>query len=152
MKTTYPAITVTTLVISLIFQFMLPAHAQEHSPDIQRAIDKLTGGSSHVWIYKRVVGHMGPENECKDDGKLYRFSSDKKLIVTKCQDGKKVKTAHTWAIEKESPLDTVIIVDGMDSYKLLFRDSGNRHFMILRTDVGGKGVQVQDEEFVLGGD
>jgi hypothetical protein len=117
------------------------------------AAEKLAGSSAQTWVYERLVTTMGTDGpRCSGNAKLYRFASDKSLTKTECVAGKQVKTVHTWAVDRRSPLDMVLTIDGRDDYKLLFRDAGDRHYMVLRKDEASKTAAVQDLEFQLGGD
>jgi hypothetical protein len=127
------------------------AHAQATA--IEEAKQKLTGGSSRVWVHQKTVTMMGTSGERCTAGRLYRFAAGGSVLtIIECVDGKMVKSSHSWALSQTSPIDIILTIDGTKSYQLRFFDEGERHTLRLRDDVGPKTAPTTDLEFELGAD
>lgn len=124
----------------------LPVVAQD-SPEQQ-----LTGGSSRQWVFKRIVRSMGAGDACSS-GETYTFESDHALLVRDCKDGRLTTRRFTWRLADAGPGDTALVVDGLGTFVLLFRDVPNGgRFMRLRTRGVVPNQPTMDKEFLLNED
>ncbi len=117
---------------------------------VEAAVQKLTGSTSREWIFQQVITKMGSGAECTQ-GNAYRFYSDHRLVIEKCENGRLVKTTHNWTIVQEGPLDIAITIDGT-RYYLLFRDAGGAHLMRLQMRSSSKTQPTNEQEFRLSED
>src|SRR5690348_8589323 len=116
-----------SILLFAVTGIMLAAHA-----DADTIADRLAGGSSREWVYKRVVRMMGSTDACSS-GETYKFSSDHMVSITECTGGHLNVAHHKWSTATNADMDIVLSIDGMPAQVLLFRDDGGNHFIHLRT-------------------
>jgi hypothetical protein len=90
-------------------------------------LQRLTGGTHRVWVFKRFNTILGPGQTCIR-GEDADIRSNHSIVLRTCVDGKIVSSKNTWKIGKDGIDDSLII--GTEEYRLLFQDDGNT--MILR--------------------
>ena len=125
------------------------AHAEDAGA-VNTAKQKLAGSTSREWIFEQIIERMGASAECTQ-GESYRFFSDGRLVVDKCEQGHLGETTHRWSMAQQGPLDLVMIIDG-ERYYMLFRDNGNAHLMRLQSRSDSKTRPTVDREFRLSED
>jgi hypothetical protein len=64
---------------------------------------KLSGRTHHVWVYERVERIMGAGDNCKR-GEEDDFSSDHKVTITRCENGKLVHTQQDDKLKQHADL------------------------------------------------
>ena len=111
----------------------------------EEAAKNLAGDPSREWTFKQIRKLMGAEQNCIE-GEVYKFSSDKSLMIEQCLNGKISTTKHLWSIEQTSPIDITIAIDG-SRYLLLFKESDKSYLMRLRTLAESKLTPTIDKEF-----
>jgi hypothetical protein len=117
---------VVTLLLVIAFAAGAPTIACAQSPsDI---LQKLTGGSHRVWVFKRFDTILGPGQTCIR-GEDADIRADHSIVLRTCLNGKVVPSTKTWEVGKKDGIDDSLII-GTDEYRLLFQDNGNT--MILR--------------------
>lgn len=112
-----------------------------------QAAKQLAGTRAREWVYKRFETFMGAGNKCKQ-GESYRFAVDQRVTIETCVDGEVHTQIKRWSIDASDPLDVLLAI-GDTSYVLLFQDSAQGHFMILRTKPKTKLEPVVDKNFRL---
>jgi hypothetical protein len=133
----------TGVVFSLAYPQAVPVVAQELAM-------RLTGGTSRVWVFKRIVRSMGADDGCTS-GETYTFEQvGRGLAIRECKDGNLVVSRYSWRLAQAAPSDTSLVVDGLGTFVLLFRDTddGSR-FMRLRTRGRTPTQPTIDKEFRL---
>jgi hypothetical protein len=113
----------------------------------EEAFVKLTGGTSRLWVFKEMRKFMGPNPACLE-GETYKFSSDNSVTIEQCLSGRISNTTLTWSIAESGPLNIIITINE-ERFILLFRASGDKHFMRLRTPAESKLFPTVDKEFRL---
>jgi hypothetical protein len=109
--------------------------AQAQPTTISDASQKLTGGTSRLWVHEKTVSTMGPSGERCTSGRTYHFTQQNSVLtISECKDGTMVKSNHTWTLKEASAIDIVLTVDNSQSYRLSFHDTGDEHLMRLRSD------------------
>ena len=108
---------------------------------------QLAGRHGRDWVYKKIVGFMGPGEKC-EQGEKYRFKADHTLVISRCVDSRMQTETQDWSIESVDALETHIKV-GNSSYILRFWDTPKGHFMALRTKAIDKTQETIDKEFQL---
>jgi hypothetical protein len=110
---------------------------------------RLTGTHAREWIFQKFETYMGAGNKCKQ-GESYRFKTDHTVIVSRCLNGEIHDQTETWSIESDR-LETRITV-GDAHYILIFSDTNQGHFMLLRTKPTTKTEPTTDKRFQLAED
>jgi len=126
------------------FGAVWPVLAFAGSP-AEEAARNLSGDGSREWTFKQIRKLMGAEQNCIE-GEVYKFSSDKSLMIEQCLNGKISQTKHVWSIEETGPIDITISIDG-SRYLLLFKESDKSYSMRLRTLAESKLTPTIDKEF-----
>jgi hypothetical protein len=132
-----------TAVILLVAAIGRPVVAlAQDSPEQQ-----LTGGSSREWVFRRIVVSLGPGNSCTS-GETDTFSADHSLTVQECKNGHLDTKRFSWHVTNVGSDDTVLVVDGLDNFLILFRDTPDGvHWMRLRTRGKSPIQPTVDKEF-----
>lgn len=141
-----PAVRAMSLLLVVLTLFISPVVSPADSP--QQIVKRLCGTRSREWVFKRLDTFLGPGNRCRQ-GETYRFDVHNHVIITTCVNGEIRTETKDWAIYTTDPLDTYIKI-GDVSYILLFEDSAQGHFMILRTKSAIKTQPTVDKRFQLG--
>ena len=126
----------TTLAAILALSEGLAAHAQS----TYQILQKLTGGTHRVWVFKRFDTMLGPGQTCLR-GEDVDLHADHTVAIRTCSNGKIVSSHDTWTTKNDGVDDWIII--GADQYELLFQDSDNT--MILRNVSHSKTVPTTDK-------
>lgn len=126
-----------TSVLVIVLFFHTLCVAQSASP-----AQKLTGRTHHVWVYERLERIMGAGDNCKR-GEEDDFSSDHEVTITRCENGKLVRTKQTWSIRNDGIDDWVKI--GTEEYQLLFTADGKT--MTLRKVSTEKPMATEDKDY-----
>jgi len=135
-------------LIVLALCYVVLANASSFAQDTAAQIEtRLAGSHGRDWIYKKIVGFLGPGEKC-EQGEKYRFKADHTLVITQCIDSRMHIETQDWSIESVDVLETHIKV-GNNSYILRFWDTPKGHFMALRTKAIDKTQETTDKEFQL---
>lgn len=129
--------------LTLVFAAILSDSTAEAGDD--SITNRLTGGSSREWVYKRIVRMMGPGDACSS-GETYTFSSDHVVAITECTGGHIVVARRKWSTATNADGDIVLSIDGMPAQILLFKDDKGSHFIHLRTPSDSPTTAVIDKE------
>jgi hypothetical protein len=138
-----PSVQAALVILSL---FVSPIASTADSAD--QIVKHLCGTQSREWVFERLDPFLGPGNRCKQ-GETYRFYVKHHLTITTCVNGEIHTETKEWVIDTTDPLDTRLKI-GDVSYILLFEDSSQGHFMILRTKSTIKTQPTVDKRFQLG--
>jgi hypothetical protein len=141
-----PALRSVQSTLVLLSFLVSPIPSSADSSD--HIVKQLCGTRAREWVFKRLDSFLGPGNKCTQ-GETYRFSIKHDVTITTCVNGEIHTETKQWSIDTADPLDTHITV-GDISYILLFEDSSQGHFMILRTKSTIKTHPTVDKRFQLG--
>jgi hypothetical protein len=103
-------------------------------------LQKLTGGTHRVWVFKRFDTILGPGQTCirGEDADIH---ADHSIVVRTCVNGKTVPSTNTWKVRRDGIDDSLVI--GTEEYRLLFQDNDNT--MILRKISHSKTIPTVDK-------
>src|SRR5690349_1599508 len=100
-----------------IFVLTAASSASAQQVTVGDAAQKLTGGSTRVWVHQKTTPVMGSAGQECTSGRTYRFAQEGSVLtISECVDGKMNKTNHQWVLKQASPIDVQLIVDGTKSY------------------------------------
>jgi hypothetical protein len=117
-------------------------------PDLlTQAKAQLTGETSRDWVFQQVRTMMGSADRCTQ-GEIYRFKADGTLTVEKCIEGQLARETQRWTLERESPYDLRLTING-DPSTILFKTEAGAQLMILRKRSDSKTAPTVDREFRL---
>lgn len=142
--------TVRAALAGVVFCFAYP-----HSVAVaaQGLATQLTGGASREWVFRRFVRSMGADGSCIS-GETYTFEeAGPSLAIRECRSNKLVVSRYPWRVAEAASSDPLLVVDGLGTFVLLFRDADDgSHFMRLRTPGHTPTQPTIDKEFRLSED
>jgi hypothetical protein len=120
-------------------------------PDsLAQAKKRLAGEVSRDWVFQQVRTIMGAADRCTQ-GEVFRFQTDGTLTAERCVEGRLARETRRWALERESPYDLRLTIDGEPS-TVLFKTETGAQLMILRKRSDSKTAPTVDREFRLSQD
>ncbi|MGU3387833.1 hypothetical protein ACLBYG_25250 [Methylobacterium sp. D53M] len=114
---------------------------------------QLTGGASREWVFKRIVVAMGASGRCTS-GETYTFEqANHGLAIRECKNGELAVSRHSWRLANAGAGDTSLVIEGLGTFVLLFRDAADgSHFLRLRSQGQAPTQPTVDKEFRLSED
>jgi hypothetical protein len=128
----------------LMFGFLMLSSTVGFAVGDQTLDQRLTGGSSRVWVYQRVERVMGdPQSGSCIKGEEYKFLAAHTVVITHCVNKQLVSETKEWSARSDGVDDWIRI--GSEEFQLMFNN--NDQLMRLRKKAGVKGEETIDKDF-----